>query len=191
MEIKHVKDYYDYIYKQFPDVSKKDIKRILNFGWKSLYLHNSYGGDTLITDNDFWCYIGTLRNNSLKHFMYYINKLTVKLRVLYKRKHIQWNGYYYFALTDKQYNYYLQQHNKRGRKRKKFIYGNQVLYKILDECKIREYNKKYIFRIPIITDLGFSFYKENLTTDKAELIITRDIQKFKDILVTNNKYEFI
>jgi hypothetical protein len=99
-QIKTVNDYYEEMYKLFPQISKKDIQRILNYGFKSLYLHNSYGGDTLITDSNFWCYIGTLRNDSLKHFKYYINKLSVKLRILYKRKKIQWNGYYYFALTD-------------------------------------------------------------------------------------------
>lgn len=191
MQIKTIKDYYEQIYEMFPDVPKKDIKRILNYGWKSLYLHNSYGGDTIITDNNFWSYIGTLRKNSLRHYMYYIKKLTIKLRVLYKRNKIPWDGYYYFALTDNQYEHYLSQKNKRGRPKKIFEYGNQVLYKILDECKIQEYNRKYIFRIPYISDLGLSFYKTNLTSDKAELIIIRDTQKFKDILVSNNNYEFL
>ena len=191
MEIKTVKDYYEEMYQLFPDVPKKDIQRILNFGFKTLYLHNSYGGDPLVTDNDFWCYIGTLRNDSLKHFIYYINKLSLKLRVIYKRKKIIWDGYYYFALTDTQYEDYLKQQKRKGRKRKYFTYGNQVLYKILDECKIKEYNKKYIFRIPYVSELGFTFFKNNLTSDKAELIITRDVQKFKDILVTNQEYEFL
>lgn len=191
MEVKTVKDYYEYMYQLFPEVPKKDIQRILNFGFKTLYLHNSYGGDTLIKDNDFWCYIGTLRNNSLKHFLYYINKLSLKLRVIYKRKKITWNGYYYFALTDTQYDNYIKQQKSKGRKRKYFSYGNQVLYKILDECKIKEYNKKYIFRIPYISDLGFTFFKNDLVSDKAELIITRDVQKFKDILVTNQEYDFL
>lgn len=191
MQIKYIKDYYEQLYEMFPDVPKKDIQRILNYGWKSLYLHNSYGGDTIITDNDFWSYIGTLRKDSLKHYMYYIKKLTTRLRVLYKRLKIQWDGYYYFALTDNQYEEYLKQKNKKGRPKKVFKYGNQVLYKILDECKIQEYSRKYIFRIPYISDLGMSFYKENLTSDKAELIITRDTQKFKDILVSNKTYEFL
>lgn len=191
MQVKTVKDYYDIMYQRFPTVPKKDIQRILNYGWKSLYLHNSYGGDTLITDNNFWSYIGTLRKDPIKHYHYYIKKLIIKLRVLYRRKKIPWDGYYYFALTDNQYNDYLSQKNRRGRPRKNFNYGNQVLYKIYDECKIKEYNRKYIFRIPYISDLGFTFYKENLESDKAELILTRDTLKFKDILVNNNNYEFI
>lgn len=189
MELKGVKDYYEEMYQLFPDVPKRDIQRILNFGFKSLYLHNSYGGDTLIQDSNFWCYIGKLRKDSIKHFIYYKNKLATKIRILYKRKKIPWDGYYYFALTENQYQNVLSQQKGKGRKRKHFNYGNQILYKILDECKLRYSNRKYIYRVPFISELGYSFYKENYNTGEAELIETRDVQKFKDILVTNYDYE--
>jgi len=52
-------------------------------------------------------YCGSLMNNSLRYFNYYKSKMKVKLRIMYKRKHIPWNGYYYFALTEKQYQEYL------------------------------------------------------------------------------------
>jgi hypothetical protein len=48
MEIKNIKDYYEQVAEQFPEVDIADIKRILNFGFRSLYLHNSYGGDVLV-----------------------------------------------------------------------------------------------------------------------------------------------
>lgn len=187
----NVKDYYGYIKEQFPEVTLKDIKRILNYGFKQLYLLNSFGGDVIIKDNDFWCYIGTLRNNSLKHFHYYKNKLTVRLRVMYKRKQIQWDGYYYFALTENQYQNYLSQMNAKGRKKKNFNFGNIKLFKIFNECEIQEYNKQYIFRIPQPIDFGYTVWKQPLITSEAELIITRDPLKFEDILVTNHKYEFL
>lgn len=188
MEIKELKNYYQIIADKFPNVPQKDIETILNYGWRSLYLHNSYGGDTLIRDNKFWCYIGFLKKNSLEYFKYYIKKLTIKLRVQYKKQKTQWDGFYYFALTDPQYLEYLNQQNKKGRKRKNFNYGNQILYKLLDECKLNKFNRKYIFKIPYKVDLGFTFYCQNLTTSEAELIETRNIQKFKDILVSNFKY---
>lgn len=186
-----VKDYYEYIKEQFPEVTLKDIKRILKYGFKQVYLLNSFGGDLCIKDNDFWCYIGTLRNNSLKHFHYYKNKLIIKLRVLYKRKNIQWDGNYYFALTDKQYDHYLSQINTKGRKKKMFNFGQVKLYKIFNECELQEYNKKYIFKIPYNFDYGYTMFKQDLTSDKAELIITRNPLKFEDILVTNHKYDFL
>lgn len=191
MEIKRIQDYYNVMCEKFPEIPEKDIKRILNYGWKSLYLHNLYGGDTLISDDSLWCYIGTLRNDSLKHFEHYIKKLVIKLRVLYRRKKIQWDGYYYFALTDTQYENLLAQRNARGRKKKKFNYGNQILYQIYDECRIKEHSRRYIFRVPFITQVGFTTYKENFISSEAELIVTREPLKFKDILVNNNKYDFL
>lgn len=192
MELKRVSDYYQELYDLYPDVPKNDIKRILNYGWKSLYLHNANGGDVLIKDNDLWCYIGRLEKDSLKHFNYYVKKLIIKLRTVYTRKRIPWDGYYYFALTDPQYENFLSQHNARGRKRKKFCYGNQVLYRILEECKINEHSKKYIFRVPVISDVGYRMYKENFTSSEAELVEVREPWKFKDILVTKNEnYEYL
>ena len=191
MEIKTVKDYYEQLYERFPGVPKKDIQRILNYGWKSLYLHNSYGGDTFIQDKELWCYIGHLKKDSLQYFLYYIKKLSIKLRVLYKRNKIQWDGYYYFALTDQQYEEYIGQKNKRGRPKKNFTFNKVFMYQILDECKIREFGKRYIFRIPYISKVNFKFYVPKLVTDKAELIIKREPLKFKDILVHENKYDFL
>lgn len=186
-----IKDYYQQIQDLFPTISKLDINRILSFSWKSVYLHNSYGGDTLISSKDLWCYIGNLKKKSLDHFHYYIRKLTIKLRVLYRRKQIPWDGYYYFALSNQQYKMYLKQKNSKGRPRKYFNFGTVYLYQILDECKINEYYKRYIFRIPYISKLKLRQYVNTLNTDKAELIIIRDPLKFKDILIYDNEYEFL
>ena len=43
--VKYVNDYYEELYKMFPEVPKSDIKRIVNYGWKQIYLINSYGCD--------------------------------------------------------------------------------------------------------------------------------------------------
>ena len=191
MKITTIKDYYEEIYQRFPDVPKEDIRRILDYGWKSLYLKNSYGGDTLVSDNDLWCYIGKLKKDPLKHFQYYIRKLIIRLRVLYRRRKIEWDGYYYFGLSEFAYQKYLEQKNKKGRPKKYFNYGKVFMYLLLDECKIAEHSSKYIFRIPYITKVNFKFYIPELITDKAELIITREPLKFKDILTYYNNYEII
>lgn len=188
---KTLKDYLEQVYEAFPQVQKRDINTILVFSWKSLYLHNSYGGDTIIIDNGFWLYIGNLKKDPMDHFFYYIRKLTVKLRVLYRRKRKEWDGYYYFALSNTQYQHYLDQKKKKGRPRKYFNFGTVYLYEILDECKINEYYKRYIFRIPYISKLKIKQFVRDLTSDKAELIITREPLKFKDISVDENEYIFL
>lgn len=191
MEIKTINDYYDLIQQKFPQVDIKDIQRILKFGWKSVYLHNSYGGDVSIRDQDLWCYIGYLKRDSLKYFNYYVKKLALKIRILYQRRKIPWDGYYYFARSENQYQDYLSQHNKKGRKRKKFTFENLKLYKILDECKVAEHNNPYIFRTSYPVELSNTLYYDKVTLDNCELIIERDPLKFKDILVTNNEYDIL
>lgn len=188
---KSIQDYYEKMYELYPTLPKSDIKRILQYGWKSLYLHNSYGGDVLINRQGFWFYCGQLMGNSVKWFEYYKRKMRIKLRVLYKRKQIPWNGYYYFALSQPQYEEYLGQKNRRGRPKKKFTFNNHVLYKIYDECNITESGKVAIFRIPMPLDLGFTTYKEQLITDKAELILVRDPLKLEDILLSVYDYEYL
>lgn len=188
---KTIQDFYEKIYEEYPSVPKEDIKRILQYGWKSFYLHNSYGGDTLINRQGFWFYCGSLMNNSIKYFEYYKRKMKVKLRVLYKRKKIPWDGYYYFALSEEQYKEYLNQKNKKGRPKKIFKFFKVVLYKIYDECSIIESGKTALFRIPYIIDKGFTDYKEELITDKAEFILQRNPLNFNDILLSNYNYQFI
>lgn len=191
MKIKTLKDYYPQMYEMFPDIPKEDIKKILNQGWKIFYLYNSSGADVIVKDSGFWSYVGYLKKNPLDFFKYYIKKLSIKLRILYKRYKISWDGYYYFALTDSQYEEYLKQHNKRGPKRKNFKFEKILLYQILDECKIRKSNCKYIFRIKLLQNYGLTHYINSITTDKAELIITREPLKFKDILINDNKYDVL
>lgn len=188
---KTIQDYYQQLFDLYPTIPQSDIKRILQYGYKSFYLHNSYGGDVLINRLGFWFYCGQLTNNSLKWFEYYKRKMKIKLRVLYKRKHIEWNGYYYFALSGPQYNEYLSQKNKKGRPKKKFTFNKVVLYKIYDECNISESGKVAIFRIPMPLDLGFTTYKEMLITDKAECVLNREPLKLEDILLSVYDYEFI
>lgn len=111
---------------------------------------------------------------------------------MYKRKNIEWDRYYYFALTKNQYEAYLaQKHTGRGRPKKNFIFEKVIFYKIYDECSIAESNKIAIFRIPYSWDRGYSFYQVKLKTDKAELVLVREPLKFKDILLSENNYEFI
>ena len=191
MELKKVQDYYEELYKLYPDVPKRDIKRIMQFGLKSFLIHNNYGGDVLLNSPTMWLYCGRLFKDSIKYFDYYKRKMIIKLRINHKRLNIPWDGYYYFALFQQKYDDYLSQKNKRGRPKKRFHYGNVVLYKYFDECNLRNNGAVAIFRITFQSDLGLSLYKPNFETDKAELVLERDPLTFKDILASNYKYQFV
>lgn len=186
---KTIDDYYDQICNEFPNVPKSDIKRILQFGWKQLYLHNSYGCDVVLQRGKFWMYCGKLMKDSLEFFQYYKKKLKTKLRILYKRNKIDWDGYYYFSLTQDKYNQYKLLKSKKGRPRKKFTFKNVVLRKIYDECIIEDTSGVAIFKIPVLGDIGFDKFVEELTTDKAQLVIEKEPTKMCDIMPSLCQYE--
>lgn len=191
MELKKVQDYYDKLFEIYPDVPQRDIKRIMQYGLKSFLINNNYGADVLLQSPTMWLYCGRLMNDSIKYFEYYKRKMIIKIRINHTRLNIPWDGYYYFALYQNQYEEYLKQKNKRGRPKKNFKYGNIILYKYFDECNLRNSSAVALFKITFHSDLGLSLYKPNFETDKAQIILERNPLSFKDILISNYKYQFI
>lgn len=190
MKITYVNDYVESVQKKFPGIKKSDIKRILNYMFKQIYLSNVYGGDVCLRNNDLWMYIGRLTKNSLYHYENYKVKQMIKIKVLNRRKKIPWDGYYYFALTENQQKLVDAQKKTKGRPKKHFLYGNVLMYKLLEECELGTSGGQYFYRVPSITYLGNKLYKENYVTDKAEFIKQQDPRKLVDILVTNKKYTY-
>lgn len=191
MEVKTIQDYYQQLFDLYPDVPKGDIKRIMLYGLKSFMMHNNYGADVLIQNPHIWIYSGKLMSDSIRYYNYYRLKMIIKLRINYKRFQIPWDGYYYFALQKNQYQNYLAQKNKRGRPKKHFNYGNVILFKRYDECMLRYPNSYAIFKITFNSNLGYSLYKHDFKTDKAELVLEKSPMTFKDILTSNYRYEYI
>lgn len=190
MKITKVNDYLDRVCQKFPNIPKSDIRKILNYGLKRLYYLNSYGCDISIQNDDYRIYFGSMYKDSIAYYKYYIRKLTVKLRVMYKVLNKKYSGYYYFALTEKQYQDYLSQTHVRGRPRKWFKFGNKMLYKLREECRIRNTLGQYIFKVPMPVEFGFTLLMRDFKSNKAELIEYRPIQKFKDILTSNYNYKY-
>lgn len=190
MKTTTIHDYVDQLCEQFPQVPKSDIYKILNYGWKQIYLCNSYGGDVEIgRGTNFYVYIGKAFLNPLKQFFYYTKKMIIKTIVVYKRRRIKWDGYYYFALTKRQKEHLDKQYNPN---KKIFNYGNQVLFKNYDECRVRQWDRHYIYRVKSRVDFGRSLYKPDFTTDKAEFYEYRPSIKFDGLLVSNKgNYKYV
>lgn len=191
MKITRIEDYYEKMQELYPTVPKRDLLKIMRYGWEQIYRLNANGADVDIVGSNYKCYFGQFTYNSVVHFNYYKKKLCIKLRILYHKRKVPYNGYYYFALSDERFEQYLQQKRRRGRPRKHFKYGEVMLYKLYDECCLRYSSCKYIFRIKVPIELGFKRYMPDLNTDQAELYEVRDVMTFKDILVQNRKYELI
>lgn len=191
---KNAKDYTEAIMAEFPYLTKHDVELIVQYGWRQLYTVNVGGGDTLIKSHKYkyWFYVGELTRNSLKHFRYYRKKMRHKIRVMYVRKKIEWDGYYHIAITDEEYQDFLESKNKVGRKRKHYTFHNKMVYKILDECKLTFPSNKCFLRFKMPIDLGFFYKKDVLRCESPEIAFTRDkAAKFEDILVSNDNYQFL
>ena len=189
--IKTIHDYIPQLCEIFPNICKEDIKRMAEYGWRMFYYYNIRGNDTLIESkkHNFWFYCGYLCVNPLKHFHYYVNKLAIKIRTLYCKRRKQWDGYYYIGIDEDKYK---ALRPKRGGRPKFRIYKRKVAYKIFEEAKIKYSGYKCIIRFKYFTDMGMSFYKDELRCQEVEPVLVRDHpDKFKDILITNYKYKII
>lgn len=184
----YTKDYVDLIHSEFPDISKQDIKLIIDYGWRLIYIACMFGCPVLIQSQKykFWFYIGQLFKDSLKHFNYYRRKLIQKIAFLYKRTK-QTSDYYYVALNKEEYDKFFK---KKGRKRKKFDLTNKMIFQSQDACEIYYFNCICILKFSYI-DVGFRYYKKNITITNPEIVLMKNPSTFEDILVMNNDYKLI
>ena len=186
MKITTIDDYVDAVCEKYPEIPKDEIKRILVYGFKMILQYISFGNDISIMSNKFFLFIGKIPSSALAAFNTYCYKLAKRIQYMFRRTKSKWDGYYYFARTEDQYLNYLSQNKKKYK-----VFQNVMLYKLLDECKIKEHSKQYIFRLSEDkTQWMQKFYKE-IKSDKAELIIQRDPLKMKDLLTSQNKFKYI
>ena len=80
---KEISDYYEKLYEKFPNVPKADIRRIVNYGWRLIYILTLSGIDIKLNNSNFFFLIGPLFKNSLLHFRNYVRKLKQKVIFLY------------------------------------------------------------------------------------------------------------
>lgn len=189
--IKDINDYIPELQKKFPRIKKEDIKRMAEYGWRMFYFYNLRGCDTIInsTKYNFWMYCGQLSSDSLKYFEYYKTMLARKLRVLFIKKKLKWDGYYYIGISEEEYN---RTFPKKGRPRKYFKYSSKTAFKIFGEAELYYSRAKYFIRFKYPVDMGWKFYKDELKIMNVELVKISDSPlTFKDVLIQNNKYNIL
>lgn len=196
----------DYVYKvqeQFPEFSIEDLRYILKFGSNKLYKLIYSGADVLIcskiTNFMFKILFGRITFQSIAHKVRYVlKKYALKIRIAFKRKNLKWDGYYYFGLTDEQYDYYKSQINpwfkdpikiKKRYKNKTFDYGDVILYAFLEECLLN-IKYTYIFRIKYYSFFTFKYYAKSFKTKYAECLYKRTLDGYENMLIDNDKVEY-
>ena len=191
MELATCEKYYDKIKERFPELSYKQIDKIIKKGLRSFYLTNLYGGDVLLKHQSYAMYTGRLFLSNLTFHKYWRVKWKIKLRIKYKREKTKYDGYYYFGLTDERFQEFQSNFKSKGRRRVKVRFTNLMMYKILDECLLHtEY--KHIFKIEYPEDCGFTMYKENYEARNFEYILKRNKDNSVEPVAyeqkDNNKY---
>ena len=173
MKVKYIEDYYPQIKEKFPEIPDYYIDKILKHGMRSLYALTTAGADVCIKapKNRFVMFFGKLFTNVDLCSKYYIMKYKIKLRLQYKIKNRIWNGYYYFGLTEEDYQKYIPE--KRGRIKNKITFDSLCIYKMKEEVFLfRKY--KYFFKIKMEKEGNFTIMLENYSTRNIEMVAKRD-----------------
>lgn len=167
MKIKYVKDYVDEIHEHFPEIDKKEISYIMNYGFKMYYGYNNLGLDVLLTEKrhtKFWMLTGKLYKRFDLYKKYSDLKNALKIRLFCRWNKKEWDGNYYFGLTDDLFRFYESQEEDSEK-----IFENIILYRLLEEAKLQTH-LKHFFRVKYPEYKGFKFYLENYTTEDVVLL---------------------
>ena len=173
MEIVKCDKYYDKVLERWPELTEKQVDKIVKHGLMKLYLYNLYGADVILRNNNYTMYFGKLFRKGLVFYKYWQIKWKIKLRIQYKQAKTKYSGYYYFGLTDAAFKRYKAKIKSTGRRREKFHFEKLYLYKILEECLLRK-EYKHIFRIKYPEDCGFAMYKTDWVARDFDYILRRD-----------------
>lgn len=173
MNIVTCEKYYDKVKEKWPELTKKQIDKIIKRGLRSLYLYNLYGGDVLLKHKKYTMYFGRLFYSNLVFYKYWKIKWKIKLRIQYKKHKTQYDGYYYFGLTDELFKEYRSKIKPKGRRRRRYKFEKLMLFKILDECLL-QHQFKHIFRIRYPEDCGFTMYKTEYLASDFDYILKRN-----------------
>ena len=183
---KTTKDYVKEIQKEFPMFSEKEINDIMLAGFRRLHYFIKLGCDIFFKSSRIYGYLiyfGNLTFNSAKHFRYYDWKYARRLRVLWNLNKLnrEWNGYYYFGLTDSKY----EEVFNSGRKKKFYTFEHLRIYKIFDELTPKKRYTRF-YRIKGFPDIGFTYYLKSHTLESPEYIGYRE----KDKIIKLINYSF-
>ena len=179
MKLKYIEDYYEEVQKMFPDLEKWEIEKILKHGFQTFYMLNNKGADICvgsIKKRQFSVYFGKMFANKTLSIKYVTIKKRIKIRLKYILKNDIWNGYYYFSLTEDEYNKYIPE--KKGRVKKKITFPELRVFKIEEENYLK-YDAKYFFKVKMEEPIGFSKFLTNFSTRNFELYAIRDNGKIK------------
>lgn len=177
-----VDDYLDRLHERYPLIIMKELKMILVYGWRQVYNLVHYGCDVCSRSGESSMYIGHLRgdNDHIRYQKYFRNKLKRKMRVKYRRSKLDFGNYYYFHITDEEYQKIKDQKGP-------IDFGYVTIYKLKDEAKLRMEVGDHLYQIPFIGGF-FALLNVRVYTDDAVEILQGTEDNLK---ILKKNYELI
>ena len=175
MNIVHAEKYFEKVREKYPDLSYKQIEKIINHGLRTFYGYSYLGADILVKSGKFSAYFGKWYNNDNVFRRYKLLKLRVKARILYKLKNKIYNGKYYFGMTKEEYEEKYLPLLKNKIRRKTLHFEHKCLYLCLDEA--RAFNGNYLFEVDIPEKEGFIKWINNDDIKNFRLIEIKNKDK--------------
>lgn len=163
MDIVYPDKYFEKINEKFPELSEKQVRDIVYYGIRALFMMTYYNVDIKCQQRQFFAYFGEIMHGAEAYKKYRKIKLTAKYRVLYSREKKPFSGKYYFMLSK-------EMHDNMPKKKKggEWPIGAVKAYKIREEAELQEGTYLYEFDWP--EDVGYK-----------KLIYTRLISHYKCI----------
>lgn len=116
--IKYLDDYLDNMHEIYPLYTKEQLRKILRTAFYQLYYLTSHGLDVVIQDGRYRAALQKRYGEIEKIAKHIWDNRRKKLRLTLRKHTDIYDGYYYFSLTDEQWEKYKNTLIKPGRKTK-------------------------------------------------------------------------
>lgn len=170
MQIVGYKEYIDQVASEFPDVDKQAVARVVRHGLTMIGLFKKDNHDIFLNHNlkNFYFYFGDITNTPEKRWTAFNKKIRKKWRYLYILEKRKYSGYYYFAITEENYQRHLQG----------LHIPKVFLYKIIDEAKLYKLATR-ILQLEMEEEKWIKV-EENYDSSKATLIETIVVKEYEE-----------
>lgn len=163
--IKRIDDYVDQLHEKYPEMSKKDILKILKMGFNFYRKLITIGCGVNIGSNEMAT--RTQKVGGKDKLAYKENLAARKARVKWNRSDKEFDGYYYFALGK---NQFAELDQEKLKKKCKLKFKHIWLFKSAEECWLRHSYKDHFFKLRYPVDCGFFMYKDEFVTNDYEYL---------------------
>jgi len=153
------KYYLDDLSKEFPDVDKKALRDLVRHGLTKLSAFKRYDHDIFLNNpnGSRYIYMGMITNDLEKRKLREFYRVRHKYRALYRIAKTQYDGYYYFGLSEEDYQKHL----------KKEPIPKVVITRLFKETELYTI-ARHFFRIKMDKISDWLFVEENYETSSAE-----------------------